>query len=245
MSELMLPAAALIPLLYSMYNGSKGAPKQTSRRRKSKGPRGTSSTSFSPENKSDLSVRPPSSRVPTKVPRTVTNLVVWDVVSIDTTILTSTTTLVESNFGFTLSQHPQAASWQALFDQWCIPQVSVTFQSLMPPGATSTESILYTSLDFDNIVAINTIQAIEDFSTCETHLMGPRATHVRSIRPCNKLSALNFSGTNNNSAMSRTWVDSASPGTEFFGIRSILSGTTNAYPIVAKITLWYAFRNQI
>jgi len=245
MTELMLPAASLIPLLLSLYNRSgSSAPKTGARRLKSKGPRSSSATSFSPTNRADLAVRPPTRNIPKSVPRSVSNMIVWDVISYDATLLTSTTGITESGFTFNLTQHPQVASYRALFDQWCIPQASVTFQSLMPPGATSTESILYTALDFDNVVALGSISSIEDFATVETCLMGPRATHIRSVRPCSKLSAVT-TGANNNSVMNRSWVDSAGQDTLHFGIRSILSGTTNAYPIVAKSTVWFAFRNQI
>jgi len=179
------------------------------------------------------------------VPRAVTNQIVWDVVSFDTILTASGAgSVVENNFSFTLSNHPQAPSWQALFDQWCIPQVSVTYQSQLAPGSTTNPCVLYTALDFDSTANLGSVSSIEDFSTCVTAVMDPRVNIIRSVHPCNK-STLQTVAATSNGGVQRNWVDSAVPTTQWFGIRTITAGGTSAMIINAKTTIWYAFRNQI
>jgi hypothetical protein len=198
---------------------------------------------MAPSSKADLAVKPPTRSIPKKVPKQVSNQVVWDIVKVDSTITPSAGGVVETNFSASLNTHPQNSAWTALFDQWCIPQFSVTFRSLEAPGGTSSISILYTALDFDGIGAISTIQAIEDYSTCKLTTMGARSLVTRSVRPCIKLSTQQ-SGSNVNSTVAREWQDSGAAGSPWFGIRSILSAS-NASAIIATQTIWYCFRNQI
>jgi len=195
-----------------------------------------------PVAKADLRVRPPSTlNVPKSVPRNIPSQVVWDTVKIDGTITSLTSGPAEMNFSFSLSNHPQSSSWAALFDQWTIPQVSVSYQSLLPPGSTLVPLKLYTALDFDNANAITTVTAIEDYSTCSCNVMEPQTRFVRSIRPCTKPTT-----SSSGSAVQRMWIDSGTPGNLFYGLRSMVSqSATAAQTISTTLTIWYAFRNQI
>jgi hypothetical protein len=191
-------------------------------------------------------VNPPVSRVPDKVPKQVSNQVVWDVVKVESIINALSTGVVETNFSFSLQTiHPQAAQWIALFDQWCIPQATVTFRSEQAPGALSSPAQLYTALDFDSVGNISTIAAIEDFATCHVCSMFPQSSTTRAIRPCNKISVQQISAANVNGTMARSWSDSAAGSTQYLGIRSIVGTTTTAYSISVTVNVWFAFRNQI
>jgi len=241
--EVALPGAAIAALLtHYLREPYKASPVTKRLTKGKKGPVRNGARSFAPTNRGDLMVRPPTKNIPSTVPRTITNMICWDIVSTDFIMSANSATLTEMNFTFSLSQHPQSSSWQALFDQWCIPQASVTYQSEQPPGSTGASSILYTALDFDSVNALGSIGSIEDFSTCETVVLAPGVTHVRSVKPCSKASATpaNFS------IMNRSWCDSSFNNVNHFGIRSIISvnGATS-YNVVAKVTVWFAFRNQI
>jgi len=170
-------------------------------------------------------------------------MIVWDVVKITNLITTAVGGITEVNFAVTLNSHPQSASWTALFDQWTIPQFSVSFESQMPPGSVTAPAILFTALDFDNNTTIGSVSAIEDFSTCDSHPMNPQTTFVRSVRPTCKSALL--AGSLVNAGTQRSWVDSTQPGVFFFGIRSIATATAAVYNISCITTIWYAFRNQI
>lgn len=216
----------------------KGAKSRSSRGGGSRGSGG-----MGPVAGDDLKVRPPTSRIPSSVPKQVSNQIVWDVVKVDAILTPSAGGIVENNFSFSLQLHPQVSNWAALFDQYCIPQASMTFRSLEPPGGTSSISILYTALDFDNANNLGSIAAIEDYATCKLKTMGAGAVITRSVRPCIKLSTQQPS-TNVNSSLAQNWQDVGAGGTPWFGIRSIL-GVSNSSNIIATSTIWYAFRNQI
>jgi len=161
-----------------------------------------------------------------------------------TVITTATGGVSELNFSFSLNSHPQVASWTALFDQWTIPQASISFESQMPPGATIAPAITYTAIDFDSTNNLGTAAALQDFSSCRVVTMTPQTSFVRSVRPCVKVGVL--AGSIVSASTERTWVDSAQPSTIFLGIRSLTTATVGGtYSIDAVTTLWFAFRNQI
>jgi len=173
------------------------------------------------------------------VPRGIPNQVVWDVVKFLDTITTGGA-IAEVNYSYSLSSNPQVSSWVALFDQWTIPQFSITYESLLPPGSTVVPARLYTALDFDNVTALGSLTAIEDYSTCQEKVMEPGATVMRSIKPCCKEVT-----TSSGQGLARLWIDSATPGVPFYGIRSILPATAGVTTTAVTTTVWYAFRNQI
>jgi hypothetical protein len=229
-----------------LINSEKSPPKTRSRQGRfvqTGGP-----NSMYPTNRADLAVRPPDYRnVPKFIPRNIQNKVVWDTVKVDGTITTSTSSIVETNFNFSLNGHPQASNWVALYDQFHIAQVTVTFRSLQSPGNTGAPSLLYTALDFDSAGTLGSVAAIEDFASCEVKTMSPGALISRSIKPCVKsMVAQTNGGSSYSDAVSRTWLDSQLLTTiNHYGIRSILSASTNQYVIETTTTIWYAFRNSV
>jgi len=205
------------------------------------GPRSSGGRGMAPSNRADLSVRPPTYRIPTSVPKQVSNQVVWDVVKINTTITTSTSSINETNFYWSLNSHPQASSWAALYDQWCIPQFSATFQCAYPEGASTSPGLLYTALDFDSANNLGSIQTLEDYSTCEAAMLVAGQSTTRSVRPCVKGTLQ----TTASSSLNRQWIDCATPAISWFAIRSIYGICGASYPVSVVTTIWYAFRNQI
>jgi hypothetical protein len=201
-----------------------------------------------PTSGADLRVKVPVfTNVPNSVPRNVASLIAWDTLKLDTTISTSTGGITETNFVFSLAQHPQNGSWTTLFDQYCIPQVSTTFRSQQPPGAGTASFSMYTALDFDNNTNIGSISNIEDYSTCEVHEMHPQMVYTRSIKPAVKIVVgTSDGGSQVTKSVSRSWIDCTQPSLFHYGIRSICSAApTGTYNILATTTIWYAFRNQI
>jgi len=202
------------------------------------------SNSMTPSNRADLAVRPPSTRRPTSVPRNIANQIVWDIVKLENVVTLSTGGITEANSQFNLVLHPQATSWSSLFDQWCIPQASCTYRSLLPAGSSAAPAFLVTALDFDSIGNVGSVAALEDFSTAEVVTMSHGAVHTRSVKPCVKFSTQQPS-TNVNSGLSTPWCDSGAAGTLHFGIRAIASQVSAAYAVEVTTTIWFAFRNQI
>lgn len=214
----------------------------TRRSRRLGGSRGAgSSTGMNPTNRMDLTIRPPAPMIPTSVPKQVSNKVAWDTVKVSSSITVSTSGISETNFNFNLSQHPQASSWQALYDQWCIPQASVTFNSQYPSNANFAPAQLVTALDFDNSTNLSSISLLEDFSTCNQQMLAEGVIHTRSVKPCVKTQL----GTTANSGLGRTWCDCSVSTTPWYGIRSIIGVSGGNYFVTVTYQIWFAFRNQI
>lgn len=198
---------------------------------------------MTPTKRSDVLVVPPSqTNVPQKIPRSIPGVIAWDSVKVDSLLTSSSTGIVETNFAFTLSQHPQASSWASLYDQYCIVQATVVFDSALAPGSTATPPRLFTALDFDNNTSLGSISALEDFATSEVINMEPGVKHMRSIRPCNKGSVSGGSV----AVPQRTWVDCGTTTVPHYCIRSII-GQTAVASLAISVTqvIVYAFRNQI
>jgi len=194
-------------------------------------------------NKRDLAVRPPSNRIPDKIPRNFLSQVVYDLVKIRQTYTTLTTGVFEQNQTFSLSLHPQSTSWAALFDQWCVLAGSVTLLNPQAPGSTAPEIEVHTALDFDNITNLGSLTTIDDYDSSQVDILGPgsRVNVTRSVKPCLKTSA---SG-NANGALLRTWCDSASPSSAWYGIRCIFAQTTTAVTFIYETSIWFGFRGRI
>jgi hypothetical protein len=195
-----------------------------------------------PTKKSDLSIRPPSMlNVPSKVPRNIASMIVWDTVKLDTSITTSTTAITETGYIWNAGSHPQGGTWRALFDQYTIVMASVVFESLTPPGSLAAPPKLFTALDFDNVGSLGSIQSIEDFTSCEVEVMAPGKALLRSVLPCTKVTNSAGSG----STLTRAWIDSSDPTATFSGIRTAIPATSVVQQIGVNVTLYFAFRNHI
>jgi hypothetical protein len=214
-----------------------------SRRRAGRRPLASGKGGMNPTNSADLQVKPPSLfNVPSRIPRNLQKQVVWDVIKINAQVNFPTTGgLAEFNSSFALSSHPQVTNWQALYDQFSIPQASVEFDSLLPPGSTANPGILYIALDFDSTASVGSIAAIEDFSTCEVVPMTAQMRHLRSVHP----TVRSTTSSGNNLINKSMWIDTAAPTTLFFGIRALVNQIPTAYTINVTTTIWFCFRNQI
>jgi len=214
-------------------------------RRVNRGPISSGLGGMNPTNRGDLAVKPPdNTNVPKHIPRNVQSLICWDVVKVNS-LITGTSSLVETNYAPTLQTHPQANSWSALFDQWTIPQFTVEFDSQIPPGSTAIPPVLYTALDFDNVANLGSIANLEDFSSCEVRQLTTGVRTMRSVRPtCKVVQGVSGGSTSTSGVSKAMWVDAGQQTTVFYGIRSILSVSPSTV-INVTWTVWYAFRNQI
>jgi hypothetical protein len=191
-------------------------------------------------NARDLKCKPPAMKIPRRIPRNVSNLVTWNKITVNSNLTTSTTAVSELNFAYSLNSHPAASLWTGLFDQWCIPAFSVSITTTMAPGSTSTMPKVYTALDWDSIVNINTISAIEQYSSMETVMLGPGEVKmvVRSVLPAIKTNSAQVG----NAILLSTWCDTTQPSTNWYGIRTMIAPTSVAQTIDFDQTVYFAFR---
>jgi len=200
---------------------------------------------MNPTNRQDLLVKPPDPRnVPKRIPRNIGTMVTWDVFKQQSTISSGSAGLVETNYTFVITLNPQYNTWLTLFDQYCIPQVSIEFDSLTPPGQTYSSPVLYTALDFDNANNISTVAAIEEYDTCEAIVMAPEKRHLRSIRPCAKGQVGGTGGGIVAEILGPVWLDSGQNSVTHYGIRTITS-FVNAGAVNVTLTMYCAYRNHI
>lgn len=219
-------------------NGSKSVNQASAGRAGGRGGNGR----MLPANKADLRIKPPSLRIPSKIPKNINSQITWDLVKIRSNSTTSVTGITEFNQNFSLNDHPQASSWQALFDQWCVPFASATVYSSEAPGSAGFVMELHSALDFDNNGNIGSLTAIDDFGTSQVDNLVLNKSVTRSIRPCIKLA----SGSQTLAVMGRQWCDCGIPGTNWNGIRFIAAqGATVAVPFTVELTIVFAFRNSI
>jgi len=194
-------------------------------------------------NKQDLSIRPPSNKIPNSVPRNVPNMPVFDTVTIRNTA-TVTGPFQENGLAWNFNAHPQFANWSGLFDQWGIVQVDVTYMNPQGFGSALPNIELHTAIDFDGVGNLGSIQAIENFDTHRVDVLGPgqKSFIVRSVRPCLKVQTTQ----SNTGTLGRTWCDSTSPTTAWYGMRStavIPTGTT--VTLVEDQCITFCFRGRI
>jgi len=195
-------------------------------------------------NKRDLKLKPLSQTPPTKIPKNIASMMTWDEIRFDVSTNTSTGGIVEFNRSFNLLDNPQSGNWIALFDQWCIVQVTVTHRSLQPPGSGGSPAELYTAIDFDSVTNLGSITAIENFGNCEVNTISTGKSVTLSVVPMIKLSTQQPS-TNVNSSLARMWQDSGASGTPHFGLRAIASSVSSVYAINSTYIVTYCFRDSI
>jgi len=155
----------------------------------------------------------------------------------------------EPNLAFQLNQCANSGNIIAMFDQYCIYAVHVSFT--LAPVAITTQAVaygqLYTAVDFDNINAISTVSAISQYSSMEFSEIIPGKSHERYVKPC--VGAI--VGASNASAVTtspqRMWVNSASAAQPHYGLRVLIVGntTTQTYNLDVVARFIVGCRNTI
>jgi len=119
--------------------------------------------------------------------------------------------------------------------------MSVTFESQYMSNSVSPPAYITTGIDFDNVTALGSTAALESYPSANNVVMGTAVRFTRSVHPCLKVAGISGTG----QSIGRLWCDSAVPGVNWFGIRSITNSSGTTYPISAFLTITYAFRNAI
>lgn len=202
---------------------------------------------MNPLNTTDLQIRPLSlTNVPKRIPRNIQSQIVWDVVKLDLSDLSFTTTVVENNVQVTMGSNPQASQWVAIFDQYAIPYFTLISRSRQGPGNAVAPGMIYTALDFDSSGNIGTVANIQDFSSCEEQMMVSGSVVMRSVRPSCKGNVGSTGGTKTAAVDGPVWLDSGATDIPHFGIRSMLGPIIGAsYGVQQEVVIYYCFRNTI
>jgi hypothetical protein len=174
-------------------------------------------------------------------PKSLGNRIWWQRSSLISTI-TASTSLNESNFVFLFNNLQGYSSLVAVFDQYCIYSVTLVFSILSVNNSTTNVSsnvILFTAIDYDNVANVG-LNGIVQYETCEqSTLTLAGSSLIRYVKPC--LDPITYQS---NYGSSRLWVDSASPGALWYGLRCITQAMTAGSAVVQVEQIYtLGFRN--
>jgi hypothetical protein len=196
--------------------------------------------------KADLTYRPPSAAFKSKPPARMLNQIYWIRQNYTTSVTTSATALTEINTSFTaVTNMQQYGSYLAVFDQYCLHSVVYTVANTSVGTGVNTNPTVYTAIDFDNTSNLGSAGAIQAYGTCNTAVLASGESVTRYFEPCTAgYVYTNVSG--NYAVAQRTWIDSASTGISFYGIRTLIPATSSGATILSlTFACVWALRNNI
>jgi hypothetical protein len=156
-----------------------------------------------------------------------------------TSFSTSTTVPTFGGLVFQLSNSSNASAYTAIFDRYRILQVNVKFMpNIGPTGAAP----LYTVLDYDDANAPTAIASLLAFGTLK--ITPNAAIDERTLTPRLATAAYSGSFASYANLSSKTWIDSASPGVDYFGIKYGVPITATSYSTTVIVTLMVQFKSQ-
>lgn len=165
------------------------------------------------------------------------------------TILSSAVagTEVDYDVSFILSDLSNASGIVAMFDQYRILQVTITFEPAFTQINTNSGAValgtLYTAIDYDN-AAGTTAAGLTQYESCMiTPAYKPQS---RTFRPHVALAAYGGAFTSY-ANLGPTWLDCASPGVQHFGAKAALTNCGVTSTIIYNVSARYVVevRNTI
>jgi len=163
---------------------------------------------------------------------------------VDKGTVTADLTGDQGAFLFALSDSTSPTDYTSLFDQYRIIQVQVEFLPVVSPfGASTTATdlpVLITKIDYDDATSQSYASLLESE---QSQVVTNMTYHCRTLTPQFALSAYGGAFGSFASSSFGQWVDSASPGVQYYGLKwatspvSVVSGTYVLYRAVATYTL--------
>lgn len=183
--------------------------------------------------------------VPTDIPRNINDQIVWSRFNYSTTNNLSASIELNTAASFRLALHPEASSFEAIFDQYCIVAVKITTRSvenMSQLAGNQNQPRVYTVLDHDDANAITVAQAKEYASCLEQRIT---ETTVRILYP--RIAIASYSGAFTSFANGRMWIDCASDSVQHYGFKlsaEVDGRTGGPSEILIAYEIYYAFRNR-
>lgn len=160
--------------------------------------------------------------------------------SVSVAVLNSPTSVnTYTSYSFTLKTIPNSSEFVALFDQYRISQVTLTFQ---PTTLVATSSPFYSVLDYDDANAPTSLNDLLQYDSLLVTETG--SYHVRTFNPRASLGA--YSGTLNQyaSASGGMWFDVASDEVQYFGVKTCwpaYTGSNGSLNVLARYIVQFKF----
>jgi hypothetical protein len=144
-----------------------------------------------------------------------------------------------ATYNFSLATLPNSTEYTTLFDQYRIAQITLTFQ---PSTLVATSSPLYSVIDYDDSNAPTSLNDLLQYDTLKTTMTG--AYHIRTLNPRFTLGAYSGTLTSYANAPNDMWVDVASPGVQYYGVKicwPAFTGATGTFSVLGRYVV--QFRN--
>lgn len=144
-------------------------------------------------------------------------------------ISSQTATNQLNGYYFTLAALPQAATFTALYDEYCITKITIKFIPNRTIGSNADPSSwsvppFYSVIDYDDAAPPANLDEMMQYQTFKSTTGG--YTHVRSFTPKIATLAYKTSGTTiGYSAKSLQYVDCGSADIEHYGLKTLLPPT--------------------
>jgi hypothetical protein len=183
--------------------------------------------------------------VPLTLPRDINDQIVWARCTISNT--SNLSAVVETDIAalFRLDQHPEHASFETLFDQYCIVAVRATIRTVESVAALANnqnQPRIYSVIDHDDANAITVAQA-KEYSSCIEQRTTESVT--RLLYP--RMAVASYAGAFTGFANQRSWIDCASNSVQHYGIKisaEVDARTGGPSELLYEFVVYYAFRNR-
>jgi len=143
---------------------------------------------------------------------------------------------VDNGFSFTFGALDGYASLAAVFDQYRIIQISVTFAPTLNMVTSSSGGVqvgnFYTVIDFDNAATAN-VAALRQYENCMT--TPAYAPQTRTFTPHVALAAYGGAFTSYANEGPK-WIDSASTAVQHYGVKTALTSCAVTSTIIYEVT---------
>lgn len=198
----------------------------------------------------DLSYKAARMSLSQSPPKNLRQQITWFQFTNMGSAISMSSTNVETNFVFMLSDVPGYTNIQALFDEYCIYAVSITFSCTIDAVGSSVVTTshfgrLTTAIDFNSNASAGSEAAVQAYASANTFEIGIDKSVQRFIKPC-VLSDVHLSGTGATpAAATRSWISTTSPTITHYCIRTyatyvdtpVLFDVIKTYVIGARMTL--------
>lgn len=148
-----------------------------------------------------------------------------------------------TSFNFQLSQLDQAASFQALFDQYRIRMIEVNFipAQTEQPTPVINQGNFYTVVDYDDSNALTSVAAAVDYTNVQ---FGTGTQQQRRVfQPHVAVAAYSGAFTSFENQAS-PWIDMQSPNVQHYGVKTVWTPTnSNGDAITVLSRIWLQCRN--
>jgi hypothetical protein len=193
--------------------------------------------------KEDVAYKPLSPWFNVQIPKNIANQVVYIRQVVTDSLSSSTTTFTENNVVYTLTGYlNQATSYTNCFDQYYLAEAIMTVTNTAMISGNLADPIVYTAIDFDSAGNLGSVAAISAFGSCVASVLAGGQAITRYCKPCNSTSLITGTG----AGVTRTWVDTSTPGVNFYGFRVLVNGAGSSASSTFSRThnLVWCFRNN-